>query len=276
MEMNYMKEDHEDNPADVYSVIKSPEVRGFLRDEAKLNIFKEAAIILHSYIPIQQKLAMLKQLYVSGNKKEAKLISEVYGILTGYMNQIYHPAVRTIFLLENMWPYLEGTDFREDSDFVDAYDTVDEVIEVMEAYSRDGMGKHIYGLVTVVQVPQDEKLRGPFAFTLFWIDGKWQIKDIDTYEEKSLKTQGVDRHTLSLLKGWGNCRYPLPFEDGSRLKLQTPFMEEPFYGILSSVNADGWYHNLYDENDPEREQLISLSYADMCSRYSSLDWIERA
>ena len=70
----------------------------------------------------------------------------------------------------------------------------------------------------------------------------------------------------------------MPFEDGSRLKLQLPFMEEPFDGIISSVDAYGWYNNLYDENDPEREQFISLSYAEinMCSRYSPLDWIERA
>lgn len=57
-------------------------------------------------------------------------------------------------------------------------------------------------------------------------------------------------------------------------------MEEPFYGILSSWKDcyGQWYHNLYDENDSERARVISLTYAEigMTSRYSILDWIERA
>ena len=69
MEMNNMKEDYEDNPTDVYSVIKSSEVRDFLRNEAKLDIFEKEQIILHSYIPVRQKIAMLKQLADMGNEE---------------------------------------------------------------------------------------------------------------------------------------------------------------------------------------------------------------
>lgn len=116
----------------------------------------------------------------------------------------------------------------------------------------------LYGLVSVVQVPQDEKLRTPFAFTLFWIDGKWQIKDISAYDEKCLKVRGFSEDTVFRFDTTRGS-YPLPFENGSRLKLQLPFIEEPFYGILSS-EKDGygqWYHHLYDENDTEGERLIS-------------------
>ena len=247
-----------------------------------MDIFEEEQIILHSYIPVRQKIAMLKQLADMGNEEEAGLIKEMHDILAEYMNQIYHPVVRTIFLLENMEPYLETFQksifIDENGRLVDVYDTVDEMIKGdLELYSQEGRGMELYGYVSVVQVPQDEKSRTPFAFTLFWIDEKWQIKDIIVYDEESLKAQGFSENTIFRFKSTGNS-YPLPFEDRSRLKLQLPFMEEPFYGILSSVDAYGWYHNLYDENDPERGQSISLSYAeiDMSSRYSPLDWIERA
>lgn len=277
-----MNDTNEKLPFDVYSVIKSPEVRDYLRNEAKLNIFDEEQIILHSYISVYQKMDMLKQLANIGNAEEAGLIREMHDIFAEYMNQIYHPAVRTIFLLENLEPYLErfrGSIFiDENGGLDDVYDTVDEMIaEDLELYSQDGRGMELYGYVSVVQVPQDEKSRTPFAFTLFWIDEKWQIKDIIVYDEESLKAQGFSEETI-LRFTWAGYSYPLPFENGSRLKLQLPFMEEPFYGILSSVDADGWYHNLYDENDQKREQSISLSYAEISlgSRYSPLDWIERA
>lgn len=280
MGTNYEKDDHEGLPADVYSVIKSAEIREYLRNEEELDIYEKIEIIFHSYISMHQKLAILKQLSDTGNAEEAGQINEAYDILSEYMNQIYNPAVRTIFLLEIEWPYLEDYSIEKESEFVSAYDTVDELIEMMEVYSENEMDMSLYGYVSVVQVPQDKKLRQPFGFTLFWIDGKCQVKDIDIHEEVNLRAQG-DRDVFLMMDGIGVRRYPLPFEDGSRLKLQLPFMEEPFYGILSSVDACGWYHHLYDENDTERKDLaksINLTYAsiDLGSRYSSLDWIERA
>lgn len=280
METNHMKENHEEAPADVFSLIRSPEVRDFLRREAELDIFNKEQLILHSYISIRQKMVMLKQLADTGNEEEAGLIREMQDILTEYLDQIYHPAVRTIFLLKTIYPYMEEAQIKENSWFKDAYDTVGEVIEVLEPYSRDGLGMSLYGLVSVVQVPKDEKLRKPFAFTLSWIGGKWQIKDIIVYGKgkESLRARGFNEDTI--FRFTTTCgSYPLPFENGSRLKLQMPFMEEPFYGILSSQKDcfGQWYHHLYDENDTEGEHLISLTYVEieLTSRYSSLDWIER-
>lgn len=280
MGTNYEKDEHEGITADVYSVIKSAEIREYLRNEEELDIYEKIEIIFHSYISMHQKLAMLKQLSDTGNTEETGQINEAYDILSEYMNQIYNPTVRTIFLLEIEWPYLEDYSIKKESEFVSAYDTVDELIEMMEAYSENEMDMSLYGYVSVVQVPQDEKLRQPFGFTLFWIDGKCQVKDIDIQEEVNLRAQG-DGDVFLMMDGIGERRYPLPFEDGSRLKLQLPFMEEPFYGILSSVNAYGWYHHLYDEKDTERKDLaksINLTSVDidLASRYSSLDWIERA
>lgn len=280
MGTNNMKDTHEEFPVDVYDLIRSPEIRDFLRKEGNLDIFDKEQIILHSYISIHQKMAMLKQLADIGNEEEAGLIREMHNILAEYLDQIYHPAVRTIFMLENYQPYLDGCFIRENNTLANAYDTVDEMIEeYLESYSQDGQGMSLYGLASVVQVPQDDKLRTPFAFTLFWIDGKWQIKDIIVYDKKNLKTRGFSEDAVFRLIATGGS-YPLPFENGNRLKLQLPFMEEPFYGILSSWKDcyGQWYHHLYDENDIEEKKSIGLSYAevDLTSLYSSLDWIEGA
>ena len=113
METNHMKENHEEAPADVSSLIRSPEVRDFLRREAELDIFNKEQLILHSYISIRQKMVMLKQLADTWNEEEAGLIREMQGILTEYLDQIYHPAVRTIFLLETISIYGRCSDKRK-------------------------------------------------------------------------------------------------------------------------------------------------------------------
>lgn len=53
-------------------------------------------------------------------------------------------------------------------------------------------------------------------------------------------------------------------------------MEEPFYGILSSWKDcyGQWYHNFYDENDPERaghQFDICRSWHDQPLQYTGLD-----
>lgn len=126
--------------------------------------------------------------------------------------------------------------------------------------------------MTVSQLPQDAKVKEAFRFTLYWIDGSWQIKDLEI-DEKDLEAQGVSEDTVRQYGFWGlTTRHPLPYKVGDRLKLQLPFMKVPYYGILGS-EKDGngcWYHWL---NDWE----IDLSYAeiDLTSRYSTFDWIER-
>lgn len=283
-----MKQDNPgESPIDVYSLIKSPEIRDFLRKKADFGIEEKRELILHSYIPLRQKLDMLKQLSDTCSGEETGQLDEIHRVLSGYIDQIHHPTIRTIFILVEYWPYLdmeEGTWMREEGRFVDAYDNVDEIIGVLELYSQKGEGTQLYGHIEVIQVPQDEKLRNPFAFTLFWIDGKWQIKDIDIHIGEPLLIEGISEDTIHLLSINGGFRHPLPFESGSRLKLQMPFMEEPFYGILwSEKDGNGcWYHFLYNENVPEEDwtsgDFIEMSYEEvgLCSGYSSLDWIERA
>lgn len=113
MEINRMAGTNAECPADVFSLIRSQEIRDFLRNEADLDIFNKEQLILHSYISIQQKMAMLKQLADTGNEEEARLIREMHDVLAEYLDQIYHPTVRTIFLLETIYPYMEDAHIKK-------------------------------------------------------------------------------------------------------------------------------------------------------------------
>lgn len=272
---------------DAYSLIKSPEIRDFFRTSKKLGIFDQEQVILHSYIPLRQKMAMLKQLSYTGDEGEAALINEMHDFIAGYLEQICNPAVRTVFSLECVDTYLENGNIKTGREYWGVFDTVDEVVMKMEELIEDMEENEIssHGLVSVVQVPRDEKLRQPFEFSIFRINGEWQVKDIFIYDIDRFTAHDSSISENTSFRFSNNAfSHPLPFEHGSRLKFKLPFMEKPFYGVLSSKKDENgnWHHYLYDDNTEEQEgtrsNVIDLSYMEVnqYSGYSSLDWIERA
>ncbi|MCM1123522.1 MAG: hypothetical protein NC416_13145 [Eubacterium sp.] len=266
----------DDSVTDVYSLIRSAEIRDYYRREDILGIFEKEALILHSYISVQRKAAMLKQLSETGNEEEKSKIGEMYRVYSKYIDMICHPQVRTLFLLEsNKWRW-EGDEMYCDTCGLDgAYDTLEEVMEYTEMYQEEGPS--ISMDVTVLHVPQDTKVREVFQFTIFWIDGTWEIRDFIIASEE-LERQGISEDTIDRYLYFG-LYHPLPFENGSRLKLKLPFMEEPVYGILESeLDGNGcWYHFLYSEGESS-EILGDMTRVEIddISGYSSFDWIERA
>lgn len=141
-----------------------------------------------------------------------------------------------------------------------------------------GMEAKVYANVIVLQVPQNGKVKEALKFTMFWIDGKWKIKDLDI-KDAELEMQGISEDTVERFRGV-DLYHPLPFESGSRLKFQLPFMKEPVYGTLESeLDGNGcWYHFLYFTEEKDYQSSIMLTGAEInyVSGYSSLDWIERA
>ena len=90
-------------------------------------------------------------------------------------------------------------------------------------------------------------------------------------------------------------QFSLPFERGTKLILQTPFMEKPIFGTFDSYSYSAWQNHLYlcaddsfpfdksTDNTPEEERVngnhLILSYQ-MLTGYSNIfstwDWLERA
>ncbi len=58
-----------------------------------------------------------------------------------------------------------------------AFDTVEEVFGKEESDLKN-IEMQSYGYITLLQIPQSGKSRNLFDFTIFWIDGCWQVKDI--------------------------------------------------------------------------------------------------
>lgn len=267
---------------DIYSVIRSPEVREYYRREDPFGIFEKEQLILHSYTSVQQKAALLEQLLKVGNEQERRKISEMCRVFRDYIERIYHPTVRTLFLLEaSRLTWDEGGIDTMKYGLDGVYETIDELIAGMaDCY---GCEEKYCADVVVVEVPQGKKATTPFGFSLYLIDGKWEIKDIRLgYEFESLRAKGFHKDTEERFRDCCGGRHPLPFENGCRMKLQLPFMEEPFYGTLRSEldKCGTWYHFLYyvDERSYEGTSYVELSLWEInqVSDYSSLDWIERA
>ena len=270
-----------DIPPDVYRLIRSAEIRDYFRKNDCMGIFMKEQIILHSYTSMQQKTEMLKRLSHTGSEEENRLVEEMYRIYRKYTDLIFHPPVRTIFLLEYCPEGWEDGNPGCDRILDGVFDDVDGLIDCLASYEINGLtGRKemidYHGEVSVVQVPHDAKLEQPFSFTVHWIDGKWQIKSIRVDDEE-LMHHGFSKDTIYRFKDLGNY-FPLPFEDGSRLKVQMPFMKEPFYGVIwSEKDGNGcWYHWL--NFNGEEGDCVNLTYMEfgLCSGYSTLDWVERA
>ncbi|MBD5487100.1 MAG: hypothetical protein HDR18_16540 [Lachnospiraceae bacterium] len=271
---------------DVYSLIRSAEIRDYYRRENVCdNWEKKAILILHGYISVQQKAAMLKQLSETGTVEEKRLSEEICLIYSRYTDMVYHPSVRTLFVMESVdWQWNDGSAgwFGGDSSLDSVYESLDEIIARMEeVYAKWGR-ETVIARVTVVNVPPDEKAKEVFKFYLFWIDGEWVIKEFHI-DDNELRRQGISDESIKLMDYTGGWQYhPLPFENGCRLKFQLPFMDEPVYGTLESeLDGNGcWYHFLYLDDVDGKGYSDSLGLTDaeinLTSGYSSLDWIERA
>jgi hypothetical protein len=267
---------------EIYDLIRSPEVRDFYREHVTLDIYEQENLILRSFIPLEQKLQYLKGIEQEGRPKDAHRICRMRKYLESCLEQIYSPTERSLFELNYCKPYLKGTVFYDNGGMRGFYDTFGEIIAEMEQDYRDEKSrKAVYGSVSLIQIPEGQAHREPFYFHIFWLDGKWQIKDICTsFSDKEEQALVAGRSTVERLNETG-VRYPLPFEHGCRLKLQLPFMEAPFCGTLwSEKDGNGcWYHFLYSDNDPEQVNcdFIDLSYSGInCgTEYNSWDWIER-
>ena len=125
-------------------------------------------------------------------------------------------------------------------------------------------------------------------------------------DEDWLLAQGFAQDTLDMVNYWVHSsmfdhHFTLPFERGSRLRLQTPDMEEPYVGLFDPYYMDFEHHFHYCscenhmylcqddsfpvekswDNVPEAERVKSnyliISYHMVWdSGFSLFDWLERA
>ena len=298
---------------DVYSLIRSEEVREYLREHRKFKALEQEAIIRNSYYTIEQKLEFMKQLLVEvkeseGSKEELELLEERVRMYEFIVNFIHNPGSDVIYMAQ------EETDgynlCREDNDYrlsekicsdTHYFRRFEDVIKYWEGA---GGAEYTVCVDMILLSEQGAKYNADEI-----VQPVWFHMTIDTEGKVSIRSFGIDdkwfeRKGFSEDCVWDICdkfRSPLPFEHGSRVKLQTPEMIEPVYGILdSSVDCYGcWYHflcvedkehdnntvkklmeedKIWEMHNNRQVDIIDLSYPqlDMHERFLTYDWIERA
>lgn len=294
---------------DIYSLIQSVEMREYLRKYRKFKPLEQEVIIRNSYYPIEQKLMFMKQLVeetrkTKRNEEELKILEEKVGLNEFILNFIYTPGNDVIYMAqEEAHGYsacYKDNDYRlservfADTHYFKSYkdmrkywehDTKSEytVCVDMVLLSEQGAKYNADEIVKPVCFDMRIAKGGKLSLRNFRIDEKWFLK-------KGFSKESVD-------KRFDKFRSSLPFIHGSRVKLQTPDMRKPVYGILdSSLDSGGfWYHFLWVEDEKydfptlskllQEEKLdcwevdvIDLSYPilNMCSDFLSYDWIELA
>ncbi len=79
----------------------------FFKNHIRLDILEWEQILLQSYVSMQQKISMMKELALYGTDYEFGLLNEHCAILEQCMSDIYQPTRRSVFVLECVEPYFE-------------------------------------------------------------------------------------------------------------------------------------------------------------------------
>ena len=178
----------QNDSSDVYSIIKSSEIRDFFKNHIRLSVLEREQIILKSYISMQRKISMIKQLALYGTEQDAALLKEHCRLFEKCMADIYHPVRSTVFIFEYVEPYFEDCRIKENRYLDGAFDTAEELLCKIKSGLKN-IEMQSYGYITLLQIPQSGKSKNLFDFTIYWIDGCWQVKDI-MMDEKDMLSCG--------------------------------------------------------------------------------------
>lgn len=299
---------------DVYNLIQSREVREFLREHRKFKLLEQEVIIRNSYYTIGQKLEFMKQLLAeakddtSVDKSDREIFEEKVMLYEWIVNFIHNPSSDVIYMAQ------EETRGYNRSREENAYRMSEKMYAETHYFSNlNDLIKHWEGAIgtteytvcvdMVLLSEQGAKYNAdefpqPVSFEmLIDLEGKVNIRSF-CIDDKWFERKGFSKESVGYI--WKKFHSPLPFEHGTRIRLKTPYMIEPVYGVIdSSKDCYGcWYHFLYvedeehdfhkvkklmeenkiwEEHNSSPVDVISLTYPqlDMCGNFLTYDWIER-
>lgn len=288
---------------DIYSIIQSKMVGDFLRNNRIFSALEQEYLIRKSYHSIEQKLIWMKELLKDSAGEADPILAERVRLFETIIDFIYKPNEDVLYLtFEDFTGYSERNVnnyelSRSIAPVTHYFKTMD---EVMRYWSVD-VGKSREVLIRVDMVctsqwkAQSDELEQPVWFTIVNKNGKLQIMNVGISREWFLR-KGFSKLCLQKYS-INEFRSPLPFENMERVKLQTPTMGNPIYGVMdSSKDCFGcWYHfflcedSLHDAEAlrkiitgrnvyPKELEYIDLSYPllEPCEDYLTYDWIELA
>lgn len=316
---------------DIFNLIRSKEIREYFRKNWKMNIEQKLSLIARSYVDISVKIEYLRHFAEQCDQEDRALVLNMIKYMELGYRSITQPETSALYVLHILGYDGPNLDDEEDFDLNDALDIYTdrneffirykEVIKYLEIERNDSEAIDWGAYVEQINFPfseeqLDEESYGrcrqyaeDWGFWLFWSDGKWILKNFEKYlasrhgfDEMELwcKKIGISKEVVDMSTQFDfhelGHQFSLPFERGTKLKLQTPFMWKPIFGIFDSYSYyNGEVNHLYlcaedsfpfdksCDNTPEEERVngnhLILSYQMLTGHsniFSTWDWLERA
>lgn len=268
---------------DIYKLIHSKEIKEYFKQNYLFTVEEKMQFILHSYTSVEEKRENMYKL-MTENMEDRKRIEAMIAMFTYCINQIYKPMGNTLYVCTisvnpcNRKPCIKDN-FKFITEEVLFYTSMKQLEQEIEDinYVENGVNKRLYIYQLMPNVGGGYKTTMEFEMT--WINGKLEVVRVYPDEKDFIKV-GLNKKAYYDFIDDGLAHLKLPFEDGCRLKVQTPVMVEAIYGVLQAEEDDFgcYYYFLKPDDGEDSKDLIDLSYheIEVTSGYNVCDWVERA
>lgn len=277
----------------IYDLMRSEEIREYYRKNVELDTEEQECVIMNCYKSLKDKLELLKKLHDNvpeEDKKDIKEMITLYELInTIYYNpyKFFGNECRVIYALHYLEPAYNLLSYninskhyltKNYSDIVDYYDNIEDIIKEMSECNE----YNNYSFeVDVIIIPE----KGKLFFIEFYcnnINGKFE--PVCCLFDDKLFSSFINNEIIDRYGSYFRCK-GMPFKSGDRIKIQTPVMDEPLYGIIScEQDLNGCWYNFVYEDGKKKEDfysskiLLDISYSNInfSGLYSLFDWLERA
>lgn len=222
---------------DIYSLIRSEEIREYYRNKVELSAEVKESIITCCYQSLHKKWKLLQMLAAQLEGEEQRKVEEMAALHEWMAKVFYYPALcyadSDAFYAVNKLAFDNTPDFTgSQAKLCDEYivetvyfSSINEVKKYLDSCTEE----HILYTVDVVIKPIREKSWQPIRYVVAKIDGA--VEPIQCYVDMDFEgeiewKEALDRYQSDTL------HVDLPFEHGCRVKVQLPMMTEPVYGVL--------------------------------------------
>lgn len=299
----------------IFDFVRNTEIRDYFRKHWQPRFCEKLLIIINSYTGIETKLEYMRRLLSGATGDDRKLCEEVLRYMEIGYNAIVNPKADVLYVTQH--EYWEVSD--EDKYGLPnmtakpmAYHTsLADVVKCAEKHRGNDEKPDWEFYVDLIELPLKKENRDDrwssyeqdWLFRMAFIDGKWTIRqlyrDYDLFEDW-FKSHGISWDAFDIVDIYTegiDHSFRLPFANGTKVKLQTPMMEEPIVGIIDTYNTGTeeypYYFNYLCKEDsfpvekswdsvPEEERVAAnhiilyqmpLPFENW---YCVWDWIEKA
>ena len=272
----------------ITDIVRSQDMREYLsslEQKGELSNTNKAAIIYHSFIPIEKKIELLSRLYDECNDNIILIIKDALEKSLDYLYNKDNNAYIYIIDWEHL-PLDEEINF-DNYHYVDfnTYGTYNSFEEFKTTVCKEDYG--VCFNINIIEVFSDKPNRDIISFIGAFIDDKFEIlyPDLSRFGHEYFNDMifnNLDKetdHSINYIIDSTSRHYDIifPYRKDELVKFQSYLMSEPLYGYLIS-EYDG-NHTPYcffcdeDGNTSEDFAFHEIGFENCVSCY---DWLSRA